>query len=131
MRRLVLTITLVIVFLGMLSVAYRVRIVKAGGTVYIRSDGSIDPPTAPIYRDGDVYTLTGNIYDEIVIEKSNIVIDGSGNMLQGNGSGYGFNLKASLVTVKNANIENFSIGIYLNSSSNNTISGNNITASND
>jgi len=52
--------------------------VQALGTIYIRADGSIDPPTAPITTvDNVTYTLTGNIYDSIVVERNNTVIDGN------------------------------------------------------
>jgi parallel beta-helix repeat protein len=53
------------------------------GTIYIRADGTIDPPTAPITKSADnlTYTLTADIdssSDGIVIEKDNITLDGSG-----------------------------------------------------
>lgn len=130
MRRFVLVVTLIVVVLGMLGVAFRVHRVEAAGTIHIRADGSVEPSTAQIYRDGDVYAFTDNIYDEIVVERSNIVIDGNGNTLQGDGNGYGFSLKSN-VTVKNTIIKDFSIGVILNSSSSSTVSGNNITANNE
>ena len=55
-------VILALVGLGVLIWALKVPTAKAWtGTVYIRADGSIDPPTAPIQRNGDVYTLTDNI----------------------------------------------------------------------
>ena len=45
-------------------------------TILIQSDGSIYPANVPIQRNGDTYTLTANIYDPILIEKSNIIFDG-------------------------------------------------------
>jgi parallel beta-helix repeat protein len=102
--------------------------------IYIMDDGHVDPPTAPIQRNGDAYTLTGNITsdgDGINIQKNNVVIDGAGYTIQGNGSECGFNLSCiNHVTVKNAEITNFCYGIYLNGSSSNSIYGNNITANN-
>lgn len=55
--------TLIILLLSasILVLASNVQLVAAEGTVYIRADGSIDPPTAPIQREGDRYTITGNI----------------------------------------------------------------------
>jgi len=108
------------------------------GTIYIRADGSIDPDTAPISTaDNVTYTLTGNVTsdaDGIVVERDNIVVDGAGYTLNGSSlSGFpdGINLSGrSNVTVKNATLTDFHCGIYLYSSSNNTISGNNITANN-
>lgn len=70
-------------------VTLEVQSVKASGTIYIRADGSIDPTTAPIQRNGDVYNLTGNITndaDGIVVERDNIVIDGSGFVIEGPGA---------------------------------------------
>ena len=81
-----------LLLLGMLSLAFNIKPAKAEwtGTVYIRSDGSIDPPDAPISSvDNITYTLTGNITsdaDGIVVERSNIIIDGSGYTLQGTGA---------------------------------------------
>jgi len=96
--------------------------------IYIRADGSIDP-LAPISTvDNITYTFTDNIYDSIVVERDNIVVDGAGYTVQGTGSGTGMTLSGrSNITIKNANIKSFSGGIYLYSSSNNSISGNTIT----
>jgi len=125
MRRFVLVVTLIIVTLGMLGVAFRVHRVEAGGTIYIRADGSVEPSTAQIYQDGDVYAFTDNIYDEIVVERSNVVIDGNGNVLEGNGSGHGFSVHGiNNVTIRNVVVKDFAVGAYLNSSSGNVISGN-------
>jgi len=33
----------------MLALAFNIQPVKASGSIYIRADGSIDPPTAPIF----------------------------------------------------------------------------------
>jgi hypothetical protein len=46
----------------------------APAPIHIRADGSVDPPTVPIQRNGDLYTLTDNIHtgiDGILIERSN------------------------------------------------------------
>ncbi len=58
----------------------------ANAEVYIRADGSVEPSTAPIQRNGNVYTLTGDIHGSIVVERSNVVIDGAGFTLQGTGA---------------------------------------------
>jgi len=101
--------------------------VKASGTIYIRADGSVEG-TDKIQRDGNVYTFVGDINGSIVVERDNIVVDGAGYTLQGAGSGTGMSLTSrSKVTIRNMEIKAFSDGIYLNSSSNNIISGNNIT----
>lgn len=127
MRRFVLVVTLIVVVLGMLGVAFRVHRVEAGGTIYIMADGSVEPSTAPIYRDGDVYAFTDNVYGEIVVERSNVIIDGNGNVLEGNGSGHGFSVHGmDNVTIRNVVVKDFSIGVYLNSSQDNVVSGNTI-----
>ena len=46
--------------------------------IYIRGDGSVDPPAAPIQRVGNTYKFTGNINNTIEVQRSNIVIDGNG-----------------------------------------------------
>jgi parallel beta-helix repeat protein len=106
---------------------------SATGTICIRADGSIDPSTAPISSvDNVTYTFTDNIYDPIIVERDNIVVDGAGYTVQGTGSGTGLSLSGrSNVTIKNTSIDNFNTGILLDSSSNNSISGNNITGNND
>jgi parallel beta-helix repeat protein len=109
----------------------RVQKVEASGTIYIRADGSIDPPDAPVSTVNNVtYTLTGNITsdaDGIVVERSNIIIGGNGYTLQGSGSGNGFTLSSvSNVTIKDMKIKAFILGILLDGSSNNNITRNNI-----
>jgi parallel beta-helix repeat protein len=125
---------LFLLLVSALVLAHNVQPVKASATIYIRPDGSIDPPTAPIQRDGDLYTLTGSITsdsDGIVVERDNVVLDGASYTVQGLGiyPYKGITLTSrSNVTIKNMAIKAFDpYGIYLYSSSNNTISGNNIT----
>jgi parallel beta-helix repeat protein len=49
--------------------------------VYIRSDGVVEPSTAPLQRNGDIYTLTNNLNNTIEIQRSNTVLDGNGYTL--------------------------------------------------
>jgi len=116
----------------MLALAFNIQPVEASGTIYIRVDGSVEPDTTPISSvDNITYTFTGNIYDEIVVERDNISVNGAGYTLHGEG-GTGLNLTGrSNVTIKNMEIKGFAEGIYLYDSSNNTISGNNITNNDD
>jgi parallel beta-helix repeat protein len=102
----------------------------------IRSDGSVDPSTAPIQRDGNVYTFTDDIVGyTIAFERDNIVIDGGGYSLIGNGNSTGiFILNRNGITVRNMKISNFRYGIRLiaeqymgMTSSNNNLSGNSLT----
>jgi parallel beta-helix repeat protein len=110
----------------------KIRIARAVSPIYIRADGSIDPSDSPISSlDNITYTLAGNINNSIIIERSNVTIDGNGHVIQGSRDGNGFALtNISNVTIKNTSIENFYIGIYVNSSSQITISGNRLTGSN-
>jgi parallel beta-helix repeat protein len=100
-------------------------------TVYVMSDGSVSPSSAPISSSDNVtYAFTGNIsyptYFGIVVERSNIVIDGNGYAVQGNRSGNGLSLMStSNVTIKNTNVEWFQNGFCLNFSSGGVVSENN------
>jgi len=111
-----------------------------GGFIYIRADGSIDPPTAPISTiDNITYTLTNDVFDNsntsasIMIERDNIVLDGAFHVLDGmnveNRVGIRI-MERTNVTVKNMTIRSFSAGIWIGSySSYITICGNDITVS--
>ena len=107
--------------------------------IYIQADGSIQPSTAPISSvDNVTYTLTNDITanvtassSAIIIQRDNITIDGAGHTLQDSGASdsEGIDLTGrSNVTIKNMQITAFYYGIDLNSSSNNSVSGNNITS---
>jgi len=86
---------------------------------YITSDGLIDPPTAPIHRVGDLYELTSDISDSIVVQRDNILINGRGYKVQGPGAPWrapGIYLSnISNVTVKNAKIQDFGNGFVVKS----------------
>jgi parallel beta-helix repeat protein len=122
-------IVMYLLVLGTIGLVFGIQPVRAIGTIYIRADGSIDPPTAPIYTtDNITYTMTGNItYDGIVVERDNIVVDGAGYSLEGMGSGDGIYLfQRSNVTIKNMEIRAFSYGIWAAHIYACTISRNNI-----
>ncbi len=128
-RKLVVATVLVCALLGMFSVTLRVQKVRASATIYIRADGSIDPPTANITTGDNVtYTFIGNINEAIVVYRDNIVIDGGHYTVQGSGGGTGIYLwSADNVTIKSTRISSFYYGIYLWNSTNDTVSNNNIT----
>lgn len=121
-------LTLLIV-IGVFTLTNDIRKVGAEGTIYIRPDGSIDPPTAPIQRDGNVYAFTDDIYEKIVVQTNDVVIDGKCYSLQGSGSGSGFDLsRRNNVTVRNTRITGWNYGIHLyNVSTESAVINNNFT----
>lgn len=97
----------------------------------IRSDGSVDPPTAPIQRNGETYTLLNDIFGySIVIERNNVVLDGGDYTLKGYGNSTGIFIRnRTNVTVTKMEIRDFDYGIRLQSNNVGTqILGNTITA---
>jgi len=125
-------IILTLLLTSLSTSAFNIQPVKSTGEIIIRADGAVDPPTAPILRNGEVYTFTDNIFNEIVVERSNIIVDGNGYMLQGSGSKSGFVLVGiNNVTIQNMNIQKFATGVTLDKSSYNNVSGNSIADNND
>lgn len=123
---------LTLFLINMIMLSVNLQPAKASATIYIRADGSVDPPGEAIQRNGDLYTFTGSISDSISLERDNIVIDGNGYSLCGSGAGTGISLAGrENVTIKNMQIKNFAYGISLGGlgafSSYNSIIGNNIT----
>jgi parallel beta-helix repeat protein len=100
------------------------------GTIYIYSDGSVNPPSAPIHQNGNVYTLTDNIVtadDGIIIERNSTIFDGNGYTIQGSSSGNGIDMsQTNYVTVKNTKLQDFNIGIFAPKSNYDTVLGNTI-----
>jgi parallel beta-helix repeat protein len=130
-KKAVLGIVLALLLANMITLAFNIQPVRAAGTIYIRADGSVDPPSAPILNVGNVYyTFTDNINDSLVVERDNIVVDGAGHILQGAGgteAGNGVSLTGrSNVTIRKMSILNFTHGICLNSSSGNALLSNNV-----
>ena len=106
-------------------------------TVTISSNGNVEPSTAPIQRNGNLYTFSGDLNGPLLIDKSNIVIDGSDYTLLGNGTLNGLYIRTSQtgisltgrtnVTIENLQIENYIDAVNIYSSQYITISGSNIT----
>jgi len=130
--RSLVTVTLILLLVGMSTLTFNVQPVKGSETIYIRANGSTDPSTAPISSDDNVtYTFTDNINDSIVVQRGNIIVDGAGYTLQGPGNGSGFDIgDINNVTIRNTNVANFYYGIYLLQSSFCNVSGNNIANNN-
>ena len=122
-------LVIVVLIISTIVFAFKIQPARAEGTVYIRADGSVDPPTAPIQPNGSIYTFTSDISDSIVVQRNNVIIDGNGYTLQ---STVDLSLRTN-VTVQNTQINAYALyyGVLLNYSSGNSISGNNITNSMD
>ena len=111
--------------------------------IFIQEDGSItcsnvpDLTVIPIKREGETYTLTGNIKSfgaGIAIGRNGITLDGAGYTLQGStkennqgGQGISFATSVTGVTVKNLKITNFETGVSLNMNSGNTFTQNEVS----
>jgi len=129
-KKLVYLMFLVIILTGVLVASTNVHRVEAPSTtIYIRADGSVEPFTDLIFTaDNITYYFTDNFNASIVVERSNIIIDGDEYTLTGPYTEIGFNLTdLTNVTITNVNVVGFGYGIYLQSSILNIISGNNIT----
>ena len=69
-----------------------------------------------------------NIENGIKVASDNIVIDCNNSVLMGNGIGYGILLKGiQNAAVKNCNVTNYEIGIFLDNSNNNILMDNQIS----
>jgi hypothetical protein len=152
MKKIFSTMLLILMSSVLVSIL-SVQPVRASETVYIRPDGSVDPSTVPIQRNGDIYTFTDDIHiDSMVVERDNIIIDGANHTFTSDtGEMTGITLSGrSNVTIRNIELSaprypltaiqidscsNISvldndIGLYwgscvgLSSSSNSDISGN-------
>ena len=118
-------------FLLLTSVSFMIRVerVEASGTVYIRANGLVEGTDKITSADNITYTFTGNVNDSLIIERSNIIVDGEGYTLQGNGSDVGiWSSGITNVTIQELEIRGFAGGVCLDfGSSNNKILGNMIT----
>jgi len=130
LKRTVSNFIIVLLFLGLFAYVYTASPVKAQtGEIVINPDGSMTPLTANITTsDSITYALTDNCYLPIVVNRSNIIIDGKGCTVQPSEDYTGFSLTGvNNVTIRNTTIKNCLYGISLSSSSDNFLSDNNIT----
>src|SRR5271157_3286632 len=140
-KKTVSAIMLSLLVVSMFALVFKIQTVRAyGGTITINADGSISPSTAPIHTaDNATYTLTGNITANgygIVFERDNITLNGEGYAVFASKvfTPYWIGIYSitmyldgvSNVTLENTNIQGYH-DVWLNSSSGNSISGNNIT----
>lgn len=125
---------LILCFVFLLGMVSIFKIGRADvASVYIRTDGSIDPPTSPISTlDNITYTLTNDINSSLYIERDNITFDGNGHTIIGQYSavprisGYlGLYCENIVnITVTNATITSL---VYARYCSETLFSGNNMT----
>jgi len=127
-RRVVSGTILALLLISISQLTLNIQQAKASGTIYIKADGSIDPPTAPISRvDDTIYIFKGNISETIEVQRDNVVIDGKGHTLQGLGVGNGFYaIDVGSITIKNVVVRGWEYGITLYRSGGNDISNNTI-----
>jgi PKD repeat protein len=147
LRKTVSGIMLTMLLTSMASSIFIIRPVKAmttAGIIYIRADGTIYPPDVPIQRNGDIYTFTDNISDPIVVQRSNIVVDGVGYTLHTGGlvlecvenvtvnnvdiraCWRGISLFGLYITITNSILVNNVYGIFANWTMGNVITKNSI-----
>jgi parallel beta-helix repeat protein len=117
-RKPMLIMILTIFLLGLLGAVSKIQKVEASETIYIMADGSIAPSSAPITREGNIYTFTEDIVNNsIVVKRENVVIDGAEHKLQGTGiysEGSGLYLNnVTRVTIKRVKISEFYWGVQM------------------
>ena len=125
-KRLSVAVTFIL-FLSLVLVSIPVK-AQTASSIVINPDGSITGAYS-IAQVGSIYTLTGNITGNIHVEKSDIIINGSGYWLNGNG-GTGFDLNdlntyptisVTNVTVENLYITNCAFGVSSDGGGNYTL----------
>ena len=107
-----------------LSQSHHIWFQETKGTVFLPTDCSI-------YGTWDVTsstcTLTQDLFQSVEIATSSITLDCNGHSITGTSTGYGIYISHKTgITIKNCNIVNFSVGIFLGYSSEIIISENNI-----
>jgi nitrous oxidase accessory protein NosD len=114
-----------LIFLVFISISY-IEDVKAIGTVYIRSDGSIEG--AGLIFSNDVYWFTGDVYGQIVVEKDGVTIEGSGYVLHGMNEGSIILQNRSGVALRNISVVDAPFGVNILGGRNNEITLSNCSA---
>ena len=134
MKKPLLVVLLLILSIFIVSFP-QIEVTKAqDNTIYIRGDGTVEG-TDQIQREGNVYTLLGNItlerlpnasQDGIYVEKDNIVIDGAGFTIKADTRGIVLSERNNVI-VKNVKLEiHGGYGIYLVDTTNCLISNNTV-----
>jgi nitrous oxidase accessory protein NosD len=94
--------------------------------VYIKADGTVEPTTTPIERFGNRYVFADDLLNHtLTVQRDNIVVDGAGFTLKGVGVNMGITVSGRKnVTIKNVYIKNYVSSVWLQQSTNNTIRDN-------
>ena len=120
MKRRALALALILIVLFSLAIL-SCQIPTANAYFHISPDGHV-AGTDKIHRNDNVYTFTDDIYMNIKVEKSNIIIDGGGFKLEyrAPAGNWGIVLSSDVhdVTIKNLIIIGFGRGIMLTGSGN-------------
>ncbi|MEM2106024.1 MAG: NosD domain-containing protein [Candidatus Bathyarchaeia archaeon] len=127
-NRIIALTILTALFVSMLAfVSYIEQVEATDEIIYINADGSITPPEANITTtDYVTYTFNGTNFYPIVVNKSNIIINGNGFAVQGKkvSQSFGISLYSlSNVTIANVTVKDFYYGIKLNETTNVKILG--------
>lgn len=83
--------------------------------IIVQADGTVKPTTAPIQQVDGTYKITADINLPILVEKSDIVLDGQGFTIQGTGDSNdqaAITLRCSRVTVTNLHVSGWRIGVH-------------------
>jgi parallel beta-helix repeat protein len=109
-------------------------VAKGQTSITILASGAISPQNSPVTTLNNVtYTLTADISDNIVIQRSNAVIDGNGFTLHGPNptTSYGITLDTVRnVTIINMNVIGYSLGVYAVKSNQSIITRSSIVSTN-
>lgn len=94
-------------------------------TIVIANDGSVN--STALLQTGEVYTQTRDIINQtILVQKNDIVLDGSGYSLQGSGISLQERNNVTITNMQFTNANSIPSGITLNESSNCIITGNSV-----
>jgi parallel beta-helix repeat protein len=74
---------------------------QSQNSLIINADGTITPTTVLVQQESDTYTLMGDFRENILIQRSNIIFEGAGRLIQGS--------SIKLLDVTNVTIRNLTI----------------------
>ncbi|MBS7632918.1 right-handed parallel beta-helix repeat-containing protein [Candidatus Bathyarchaeota archaeon] len=124
------TLALLITFICSLAYLPRTGLVCASdGAIYIRSDGSVEGTAYIESGDNITYVFTADIDEPIIVQRSNIIVDGNCHVLNGSGlvGVTGLHVdNAFNVTIRNVDIVGFGSGVVLSQSRKITVTENTI-----